>query len=75
MYLVASNSTSWKRYGSVGRVVPCCQVRIDNPDRKGVGEVQVKGIMLCLAIIMMKKVQGFPLLKMVGLRLRFRLPG
>ena len=41
--LVASNSTSWKRYGSVGRVVPCCQVRIDNPDRKGVGEVQVKG--------------------------------
>lgn len=41
--LVASNSSSWKKYGSVGRVVPCCQVRIDNPDNKGIGEIQVKG--------------------------------
>ncbi len=41
--LVAANCTAWKRLGSVGYIVPICQVRIMNKDRNGSGEIQVKG--------------------------------
>jgi long-chain acyl-CoA synthetase len=41
--LVSTNSKMWKRSGSVGRVIPGCQVRIDNPDKDGNGEIQIKG--------------------------------
>lgn len=41
--LVSTNSELWKKKGSVGRIIPGCRVKIDNPDKKGVGEILVKG--------------------------------
>jgi len=41
--LVSTNSVLWKKKGSVGRIIPGCEVKIDNPDEKGIGEVLVKG--------------------------------
>ena len=41
--LVAVNGDKLQRKGSVGHVLPSCQVRIDNPDENGNGEIQVKG--------------------------------
>jgi long-chain acyl-CoA synthetase len=41
--LVAANSILWKKPGSVGRIVPCCQVRIHDTEEKGYGEILVKG--------------------------------
>lgn len=41
--LVAANCSRFKRYGSVGQVVPSCRVRITDPDENGVGEVEVTG--------------------------------
>ncbi len=41
--LVAANSSHYKRYGSVGHVIPGCKVRIDSPDANGIGEIQVLG--------------------------------
>ena len=41
--LVAANCTRFQKLGSVGMVVPGTKVRIDNPDKKGYGEILVKG--------------------------------
>ena len=41
--LVAVNGDKLQRKGSVGHVLPTCQIRIDNPDENGNGEIQVKG--------------------------------
>lgn len=41
--LVSTNSVLCKKSGSVGRVIPGCQVRIADPDENGNGEVQIKG--------------------------------
>lgn len=41
--LVSSNSMLWRKKGSVGRVMPGCTVKIMNPDKKGVGEILVRG--------------------------------
>jgi long-chain acyl-CoA synthetase len=41
--LVSTNSILAKKRGSVGRLIPECRVRIDNPDETGYGEILVKG--------------------------------
>lgn len=41
--LVAVNGDKLKRKGSVGHVLPVCEVRIVSPDENGNGEIQVKG--------------------------------
>lgn len=41
--LVAVNGDKLKRKGSVGQILPTCQVRIDSPDENGNGEIQIKG--------------------------------
>ncbi len=41
--VISTNSTAWQRAGSVGLVLPVCDVRIDMPDEKGNGEVLVRG--------------------------------
>lgn len=46
--VISTNCTAWKRLNSVGRVLDVCQVRIDQPDRNGCGEVQVKGDIVML---------------------------
>jgi len=41
--LVSANSLFAKKKGSVGRIIPGCRVRIDSPNKDGIGEVLVKG--------------------------------
>ncbi len=41
--LVAVNGDNFRKRGSVGQVLPSCQVRIYDPDENGNGEIQVKG--------------------------------
>lgn len=41
--LISSNMETWNKPGSVGRIIPNCTVRIDNPNEHGFGEIQVKG--------------------------------
>ena len=41
--LVAVNGDMLCKKNSVGHVLPTCEVRIDNPDENGNGEIQVKG--------------------------------
>ncbi|MCM0648128.1 AMP-binding protein [Clostridium swellfunianum] len=41
--LVSTNSFIKKKPGSVGRIIPDCQVRIYDPQKRGYGEIQVKG--------------------------------
>lgn len=41
--IVACNPNHLTKAGSVGRIVDACQVRIDNPDENGEGEVCVRG--------------------------------
>lgn len=41
--LVATNSILWAKEGSVGRIMPGCEVRISNENEEGNGEIQVKG--------------------------------
>ena len=41
--LVASNFFSYQKPGSVGRVIPGCEVKIANPDKNGDGIIMVKG--------------------------------
>lgn len=41
--LVAANCSAWKKLGSVGYIVPTCQVRIANPNKDGNGSIQVMG--------------------------------
>ena len=41
--LVAVNGDKAQKKGSVGRVLPSCEVRIDAPDENGNGEIQVRG--------------------------------
>ncbi|SMC50959.1 AMP-dependent synthetase/ligase [Sporomusa malonica] len=41
--LVATNIDRQVKADSVGRIASCCQVRIDDPDEKGDGEILVKG--------------------------------
>ena len=42
--VVAVNRNNDFRFGSVGRILGCNEVRIDEPDEKGIGEVLVKGL-------------------------------
>jgi long-chain acyl-CoA synthetase len=46
--VISSNSSEWQRAGSVGRVLPVCHARIDEPDACGNGEVLVKGDIVML---------------------------
>ncbi len=41
--LLAVNRPYAVRYGSVGKAVPYCEVKIDNPDDNGIGEIVAKG--------------------------------
>jgi len=41
--LVSANSKLWRKLGSVGRLIPGCKVKIDNPNKDKIGEVLVKG--------------------------------
>ena len=41
--VVSVNTNNDFRFGSVGKVLGCNKVRIDNPDEKGIGEIQVSG--------------------------------
>lgn len=40
--VISTNASDWKVSGTVGKVLPGCQVRIANPDKSGNGEIQVK---------------------------------
>ena len=40
---VAVNRPHDFRFGSVGKPIPCCEVKIDEPDDKGIGEILVAG--------------------------------
>lgn len=46
--VISTNASAWKRKGTVGRVLPGCQIRIANPDKNGNGEIQVAGDMVML---------------------------
>ena len=46
--VISTNSTAWKKIGSVGKIIPVCNVRIANPDNEGYGEVQVQGDIVML---------------------------
>lgn len=41
--LVAANREECNTYNSVGKTLPCIEIRIDNPDEFGNGEICVKG--------------------------------
>lgn len=41
--VVAVNRNRYFKFGSVGKPIPCNEVKIDNPDSKGIGEILVKG--------------------------------
>ena len=41
--LVAVNISKQNRHGTVGKALPYCTIRIENPDEEGLGEVCVKG--------------------------------
>ena len=41
--IVAVNRNEYNRDGSVGLVLPCCEVRISEPDEEGNGEIYVRG--------------------------------
>ena len=41
--VVAVNRNNDFRFGSVGRILGCNEVRIDDPDEKGIGEILVSG--------------------------------
>ena len=41
--IVAVNRNEYNREGSVGAVLPCCEVRIAEPDDEGNGEIFVRG--------------------------------
>ena len=41
--IVAVNRNEYNRDGSVGAVLPCCEVRIAEPDDEGNGEIYVRG--------------------------------
>jgi len=40
--VISTNATDWKVHGTVGKVLPGCNVRIADPDKSGNGEIQVK---------------------------------
>ena len=41
--LVTGNRDNWCRDGSAGIAIPGVEIKINNPDRKGIGEIFVKG--------------------------------
>ncbi len=41
--VVTVNRNAYKQPGSVGYVLPCNEIRIDDPDESGIGEVCIKG--------------------------------
>lgn len=41
--LISSNCPFFNRPGSVGIVIPGCEVRIGDPDARGIGEIQARG--------------------------------
>lgn len=41
--VVAVNRPHDFRFGSVGKILPCCKVKIDDPDKDGNGEILVSG--------------------------------
>lgn len=41
--IVSVNRNMANRYGSVGRVLDCNEIKIKNPDESGIGEIYIKG--------------------------------
>lgn len=41
--VVSVNRNNYYRDGSIGLVLPCCEVRIDSPDENGEGEILIRG--------------------------------
>ncbi len=46
--VISANASAWKKLGSVGKVLPGCEVRISEPDSEGNGEIQVKSDIVML---------------------------
>ncbi len=46
--VISTNASVWKKKGTVGRVLPGCQIRIANPDKNGNGEIQITGDIVML---------------------------
>ncbi len=46
--VISTNASAWKKKGTVGHVLPGCQVRIANPDKNGNGEIQITGDIVML---------------------------
>ncbi len=46
--VISTNASAWKKKGTVGRVLPGCQVRIADPDKSGNGEIQIAGDIVML---------------------------
>ena len=40
--VISTNSSMWKRLGTVGKILPGCEVRVADPDGEGNGEIQVR---------------------------------
>ncbi len=40
---ITCNRPGARRFGSVGKPIDCCEIKINNPDEDGVGEIYVKG--------------------------------
>jgi long-chain acyl-CoA synthetase len=46
--VISTNASDWKKPGTVGRILPGCKVRIADPDKRGNGEIEVKGDIVML---------------------------
>jgi len=46
--VVSVNRNQWYRDGSIGQVLPCCEVKIKEPNEDGHGEICVKGDIVML---------------------------
>ncbi len=41
--VISTNASDWKKSGTIGKVLPGCKVRIADPDKSGIGEIQISG--------------------------------
>ena len=46
--VISTNASTWKKLGTVGKLLPGCEVRIVEPDSEGNGEIQVKSDIIML---------------------------